>query len=159
MKFAITVAVTIATLAGLPLLAQDSNTDPNAGPSTSDSAKVTYAPAAGGFGDLAASHAWEMSAVTGELEGKLDSKTAKVGDRVVLKTTDKVQTSGRHGDSERFAAGGPHNRSAGIRPATRAGTHRDCVRSRGIEERAEHFRLHIDPWSEPERHGRDRETR
>ena len=92
MKFAITVAVTIATLAGLPLLAQDSNTDPNAGPSTSDSAKVTYAPAAGGFGDLAASHAWEMSAVTGELEGKLDSKTAKVGDRVVLKTTDKVQT-------------------------------------------------------------------
>ena len=93
MKFAITVAVTIATLAGLPLLAQDSNTDPNAGPSTSDSAKVTYAPAAGGFGDLAASHAWEMSAVTGELEGKLDSKTAKVGDRVVLKTADKVQTS------------------------------------------------------------------
>jgi len=30
--------------------------------------------------------------VTAELEGKLDSKTAKVGDRVVLKTTEKVQT-------------------------------------------------------------------
>ena len=34
-----------------------------------------------------------MSSVSGELEGKLDSKTAKVGDRVVLKTTEKVQTS------------------------------------------------------------------
>ncbi len=54
---------------------------------------MTYAPKAGGFGDLAASHAWEMSPVTGELDGKLDSKTARVGDRVVLKTMDKVQTS------------------------------------------------------------------
>jgi hypothetical protein len=34
-----------------------------------------------------------MSSFAGELEGKLDSKTAKVGDRVVLKTTEKVQTS------------------------------------------------------------------
>jgi hypothetical protein len=93
MKTAIAVVVAGATLTGIPLLAQDSNTDPNAGPSASDSAKVTYAPAAGGFGDLAASHAWEMSAVTGELEGKLDSKSAKVGDRVVLKTTEKVQSS------------------------------------------------------------------
>jgi len=45
------------------------------------------------FGDEAASHAWEMSSISGELEGKLDSKTAKPGDRVVLKTIDKVQTS------------------------------------------------------------------
>ncbi len=58
-----------------------------------DPAKVTYPPAAGGFGDEAASHAWEMSSVMGELEGKLDSKTAKAGDRVVLKTTEKVQTA------------------------------------------------------------------
>jgi hypothetical protein len=93
MKIAIAIVVAGATLTGIPLLAQDSNTDPNASPSASDSAKVTYAPASGGFGDLAASHAWEMSAVTGELEGKLDSKTAKVGDRVVLKTTEKVQSS------------------------------------------------------------------
>jgi hypothetical protein len=92
MKTAITLAVAIASLIGIRLLAQDSATDANASPSANDSAKVTYAPAAGGFGDLAASHAWEMSAVTGELEGKLDSKTAKVGDRVVLKTTEKVQT-------------------------------------------------------------------
>ena len=31
--------------------------------------------------------------MTGELEGKLDSRTAKVGDRVVLKTTEKVLTA------------------------------------------------------------------
>jgi len=92
MKTAIALAVAIASLTGIRLMAQDSATDANASPPANDSAKVTYAPAAGGFGDLAASHAWEMSAVTGELEGKLDSKTAKVGDRVVLKTTEKVQT-------------------------------------------------------------------
>jgi hypothetical protein len=92
MKIAIAVVVAAAILTGIPLLAQDSASDANASSSANDSAKVTYAPAAGGFGDLAASHAWEMSAVTGELEGKLDSKTAKVGDRVVLKTTEKVQT-------------------------------------------------------------------
>ncbi len=93
MKAAIALAVTIASLTGIPLLAQDSDADANTSSSANDSAKVTYAPAAGGFGDLAASHAYEMSSVTGELEGKLDSKTAKVGDRIVLKTTDKVQTS------------------------------------------------------------------
>jgi hypothetical protein len=89
MKTAIFLAVALATFTSIPLLAQqvDASTPAN------DSAKVTYAPAAAGFGDEAASHAWEMSTVTGELQGKLDSKTAKVGDRVVLKTTDKVQTS------------------------------------------------------------------
>ncbi len=46
-----------------------------------------------GFGDEASSHAYEMSSVTGELQGKLDAKNAKVGDRVILKTTEKVQTS------------------------------------------------------------------
>ena len=92
MKTAIALAVAIASLTGIRLMAQDSATDANASPPANDSAKVTYAPAAGGFGDLAASHAWEMSSVTAELEGKLDSKTAKVGDRVVLKTTEKVQT-------------------------------------------------------------------
>ncbi len=93
MRIAITVAVTIASLAGIPLLAQETDADTNASSSANDAAKVTYAPTAGGFGDLATSHAWEMSAVTGELEGKLDSKTAKAGDRVVLKTAEKVQTS------------------------------------------------------------------
>jgi hypothetical protein len=83
----LTVAVTIFASIQLPAQEPDENA-----PAT-DSAKVTYAPTAGGFGDLAAAHAYEMSAVTGELEGKLDSKTAKAGDRVVLKTMDKVQAS------------------------------------------------------------------
>jgi hypothetical protein len=89
MKTAPFLAVAIATFTSIPMLAQqvDANSSAN------DSAKVTYAPAAGGYGDEAASHAWEMSSVTGELEGKLDSKTAKTGDPVVLKTTDKVQTA------------------------------------------------------------------
>jgi hypothetical protein len=92
MKIVLTLAVAAGLLAGIPVLAQDSGADTNAAPAT-DEAKVTYAPTAGGFGDLAASHAYEMSPVTGELDGKLDSKTAKVGDRVVLKTLDKVQAS------------------------------------------------------------------
>lgn len=40
----------------------------------------------------AAGHA-QMRPVTGELEGKLDSKTAKVGEPVVLKTTNKMKTA------------------------------------------------------------------
>jgi hypothetical protein len=93
MKIIITLAVAAGLLTGIPVPAQDSGADTNATAPTTDSAKVTYAPTAGGFGDLAASHAWEMSPVLGELDGKLDSKTARVGDRVVLKTMDKVQTS------------------------------------------------------------------
>ncbi len=89
MRIAIAILAAATSLSSIPLIAQqdDASTPGN------DSAKVTYAPTAGGFGDQAASHAWEMSAVNGELEGKLDSRAAKVGDRVVLKTTEKVQTS------------------------------------------------------------------
>jgi hypothetical protein len=84
MKTTMFFAVAIAALTSIPLLAQEL---------AGDAAKTTYAPANGGWGDAAASHAWEMSSITGELQGKLDSGTAKPGDRVVLKTTDKVQTS------------------------------------------------------------------
>lgn len=93
MKIVITLAVVAGLLTGIPTQAQDSGADSNATAPTTDEAKVTYAPTAGGFGDLAASHAYEMSQVTGELDGKLDSRTARVGDRVVLKTLDKVQAS------------------------------------------------------------------
>ena len=37
--------------------------------------------------------AQQMSSVTGELQGKLDSKTARAGEEVVLKTTEKVRTA------------------------------------------------------------------
>jgi hypothetical protein len=79
--------IAAAVCAPLPAQQVDANT------SSDDAAKVTYQPAAAGFGDLALSRLWEMTAVTGELEGKLDSKSAKVGDRVTLKTTEKVQVS------------------------------------------------------------------
>lgn len=92
MKAAFAVAIAITTLTSVPLLAQDAETDTNASVSANNSAKVTYAATAGGFGDQSASRAYEMSTVTAELEGKLDSNTAKVGDRVVLKTTEKVQS-------------------------------------------------------------------
>jgi len=78
-------AVLAAGCAGAP--AQQAESDDSAKAYTSTSA------AQGGFGDQAASRSWEMTAVTGELQGKLDSKTAKVGDRVTLKTTGKVQVS------------------------------------------------------------------
>jgi hypothetical protein len=93
MKIVITLAIAAGLFIGIPILAQDSSADTNTTSPAADSAKVTYAPKAGGFGDLAASHAWEMSPVTGELDGKLDSKTARVGDPVVLRSMDKVQTS------------------------------------------------------------------
>jgi hypothetical protein len=76
-------------LASLPLMAQHVDADGSA--ESSSHVDTTQGPM--GFGDEAASHAYEMSSVTGELQGKLDAKTAKVGDRVVLKTTDKVQTA------------------------------------------------------------------
>ena len=89
MKLAIAVAAVVTTLTSISLLAQQADETAPAG----DGTKVTYAATAGGFGDLAFAHAYEMSWVTCELDGKLDSKTAKIGDRVVVKTTGKVLTS------------------------------------------------------------------
>jgi hypothetical protein len=83
------ILATLIAIACTPLLAQQ--VDAN---STDDeAAKVTYQPAAPGFGDQALSRSWEMASMSGELEGKLDSKSAKVGDRVALKTTEKIQIS------------------------------------------------------------------
>jgi hypothetical protein len=90
MKASLTFVIAAAVLACVPILAQQTD----AGASQSESAKTTYAPAPAGFGDEAAARSWEMIPITGELQGKLDSKSAKAGDRVVLKTTAKVQTSG-----------------------------------------------------------------
>jgi len=122
-KVSIASAIAIAALTSIPLLAQQAGANANAQGGTSANAagaqlgdstnagananpggveangsanasgKTTYAPTAAGFGDQAASHTYEMTSVTGELEGKLNTKTAKVGDQVVLKTMEKVQTS------------------------------------------------------------------
>jgi hypothetical protein len=86
MKTARFFALAILAAASIPMMAQEAGAD--------ESQKVVYAPQGPmGFGDASQSHSWEMSAVTCDLENKLDSKTAKVGDRVILKTNDKVQTA------------------------------------------------------------------
>ena len=79
-------AIAFLAATSIPLMAQEAGAD--------NSQKAVYAPQGPmGFGDEASSHAYEMSSVTGELQGKLDARNAKVGDRVILKTTEKVQTS------------------------------------------------------------------
>jgi len=86
MKTARFFAMALLAAASIPLIAQEPDAD--------SSQKTVYAPQGPmGFGDASASHSWEMSSVTGELEGKLYSATATVSDRVVLKTTEKVQTA------------------------------------------------------------------
>ena len=103
-----------------------------------------------GFGDASASHSWEMSPVIGELQDKLNSATAKVGDRVVLKTTEKVMTA----DGTVIPRGTRllgHITQVQTRDAThgvRATGH--CVRSCGTQEWAKHRDFHADPRREPQ---------
>ncbi len=79
-------AMAFLATAGISLMAQETGPD--------GSEKAVYAPQGQmSYGDEASSRAYEMASVTGELEGKLEAKNAKVGDRVILKTTEKVQTS------------------------------------------------------------------
>ena len=86
MKAARFFAMAILAATSTALMAQETGAD-----SSQKAVYATQGPM--GFGDASASHSWEMSPVTCELENKLDSKTAKVGDHVVLKTNDKVQTA------------------------------------------------------------------
>jgi hypothetical protein len=86
MKTARFLWVVIAAATSIPLMAQQVD--------ATDSQKEVYdrqGPV--GFGDASQSHSWEMSTVTCDLQNRLDSRTAKVGDRVVLRTNDKVQTA------------------------------------------------------------------
>lgn len=95
MRIATVLAVATAIVTSIPLVGQ--NAGVSAGAQQSASATAAGASAgthgAAGYGDEAASHSWEMSSITGELEGKLDSRTANPGQQVVLKTIQKVQTS------------------------------------------------------------------
>lgn len=91
MKTAKFFAMAILVAASIPVIAREAGAQ-EAGEEGSQ--KAVYAPQGPmDFGDASASHSWEMSSVTGELECKLNSATAKVGDRVVLRTTAKVVTS------------------------------------------------------------------
>ena len=101
MKTAWSLRVAFVAAASLPFLMQQANTfgqqegsGDAAGMNASGSAKAVYSTQGHmDFGDESASRAYEMSSVTGELQGKLSSKSAKVGDQVILKTTEKVRTS------------------------------------------------------------------
>jgi hypothetical protein len=91
MKTARFFAMALLVAASIPFAARQTGAQ-EAGDESSQ--KVVYATQGPmGFGDASASHSWEMSPVTGELQGKLNSATAKVGDSVVLKTTEKVVTA------------------------------------------------------------------
>lgn len=98
MKTSPLLVAVFASLSGISLWAQQTGADASGDATASvhdsagTSAEVDTHQGAVGFGDEAQSHAWEMSSVNGELQGKLDSKTARVGDPVVLKTTEKVIT-------------------------------------------------------------------
>lgn len=84
-------ATAVLAAACVPLISREAGAQDEGTDSSQKAVYATQGPM--GFGDASASHSWEMSAVTGELEEKLSSATAKAGDRVVLKTTEKVVTA------------------------------------------------------------------
>ena len=96
MKTGTTLAMALFALASLPLLAQQPSpaTQPNspatqpATPQNPPSAAPATSPAASPEAPTA-----EMSPVNGELVSKLDSKTAKSGDNVVVKTETSIKTA------------------------------------------------------------------
>jgi hypothetical protein len=94
MKLGTTLAATFFALASFPLLAQQPSpaTQP-ASPSPQQNPPAAQpAPQSSPAAQAAAPQA-PMSPVNGELESKLDSKTAKTGDNVVVKTQTAIKTS------------------------------------------------------------------
>lgn len=86
MRTANVLAAAFVALSSLPLLAQQSPDQPPASAAAGASQpSATTAPAT--------VNPAEFSPVRGELVDKLDSKTAKAGDSVVVKTKDKVKTA------------------------------------------------------------------
>jgi hypothetical protein len=108
MKIARTLVVAMVGVASIPfLMAQQVNTRAQqnasasvAGAQVNDSANANTHVGAGqgnaevnGNADAHAAGSTDMRPVTGELEGKLDSKSSKPGDPVVLKTSQKIKTA------------------------------------------------------------------
>jgi hypothetical protein len=98
MKTARTLAIATLAMASLPLLAQQANS-PNQQPGAPAAAPAQAQPptappeAAPAPSPSAATAAATMNPVNGELVDKLDSKTAKTGDAVVIKTRSDVKTA------------------------------------------------------------------
>jgi hypothetical protein len=82
---------------------QSANADANANvnhghadvgaPSSADSSTATHHTSAASSSDNSANTSGDFRPVTGQLESKLDTKTAKAGDQVVLKTSEKIKTA------------------------------------------------------------------
>ncbi len=82
---------------------QSANTDANAdvnhghadanGSASANGSAIAPGAAASGAASGAGAASANMRRVTGQLESKLDSKTAKAGDQVVLKTNQKIKTA------------------------------------------------------------------
>ena len=90
-------AFTVAGLATLPLASQEPSSNPTpaqpaapAQPSPQAGANSSAAPSSANSPDAAN---LQLSPVVGELVNKLDSKSAKTGDQVVVKTTEKATTA------------------------------------------------------------------
>ena len=101
----ISLAVVLAMLASLPALAQQTGATANenvtaaAGGKQESNSASARSTANAGSGSVQASGSTnppageQMRPVNGELQGKLDSKTAKAGDEVVVKTSQPVTTA------------------------------------------------------------------
>ena len=76
---------------------ESANANPNAGHVDMNGAVESSMNASGGRADASAysmgAASAELRPVKGELENRLDSKTAKPGDKVILKTSEKMRTS------------------------------------------------------------------
>jgi hypothetical protein len=105
MKKAVLFAAALTIMAGLPLWAQQAGATAQqsaaataGGDRVSESGKAAAA-ADDGAGRVSGTAAAtqessaDLRSVNGQLEGKLDARTAKAGDRVVLKTTENVKTA------------------------------------------------------------------
>jgi len=90
-------AIAVVALSGASLIEQQSTgTDPQsapAGPGAQETGAQNPNPSAGSSSANSTATPAEMRPVNGELVGKLDSKSAKTGDSVVVKTTKAVKTA------------------------------------------------------------------
>jgi len=91
MNTARTLAIAALAMASLPLLAQQAGAPQSGSP---DQTPATSAPASPAQSQpMAATSPVQLSSVNGELVDKLDTKTAKNGDAVVIKTKENVKTA------------------------------------------------------------------
>ncbi len=94
MKTGTTIVTTVFAIASLPLMAQQpSATSQPESPATQQTAPAAAPVSPSRSAASPAATTVEMSSIDGELVSKLDSKTAKIGDSVVLQTKSPAKTA------------------------------------------------------------------